>query len=140
MTKAGTFNFRSWNAADIKRAKEMWWAGCEASTIAAVLSTTLTAVTCKAVNEGWTRDPRSLHLFVQRRDGCATELRHKRGEPKPLRKPDGTHYTLRDAADSQCRWIAGPPVIDAPICGHRVAVKGKSWCAFHHARVFPRAA
>lgn len=54
------------------------------------------------------------------------------GEPAPL----GPMRELLD--EGRCRWIAGD-VADADwrMCGHP-SVHGRTWCAYHVARVFER--
>ena len=122
------WNFKRWTIVQTNTLRDMWNDAVPVADIAESLGMATMQVLAKAESMG---------LFKPDSRVSLSTLRRKRGEPMPLLQADGSATTLANARKDQCRWMEGPPHMDTPICGHKVAVK--SWCAAHKKRVFVRA-
>lgn len=103
-----TFVFRTWSGDATERLKEMWWDGVHAEVICNVLGAkSVRAVQEKVSREGFKRNPA---LRVKRRDLHLL----------PVLRPNGEPVTIGNVEHDECRWMAGDPSIEAPLCGHKV--------------------
>lgn len=66
-----------------------------------------------------------------------TYLRHRKNEPEPLVREDGTLITIANVDDGQCRWMGGEQCgAFIPLCGHK-ADHG-SYCDYHRGRAYQK--
>jgi hypothetical protein len=64
---------------------------------------------------------------------AARDVKHEKKEPVPLARADGTPISMMNVQYNECRWIAGEPSADAPMCGHRTE-SGRMYCDHHFTR------